>query len=97
MVSILDSQLKGRGFKSHPILEGNGVKSCQDRFLHTILVHIIIEKKKKKKPNFFLSEGIRYPRISILLEGEYLKDFKNKNKATSDKKNSITFRMYALL
>ncbi len=27
MVSKLDSQLECRGFKSHPILDGNGVKA----------------------------------------------------------------------
>jgi len=27
VLSKLDSQLEGRGFKSHPILDGNGVKA----------------------------------------------------------------------
>jgi len=27
VVSKLDSQFEGRGFKSHPILNGNGVKA----------------------------------------------------------------------
>ncbi len=30
MVSILDSQLEGRGFESHPILDGNGVKAMPE-------------------------------------------------------------------
>jgi len=29
VVSKLDSQLEGRGFKSHPILDGNGAKTMQ--------------------------------------------------------------------
>jgi len=27
VVSELDSRLEGRGFKSHPILDGNGIKA----------------------------------------------------------------------
>ncbi len=32
VVSKLDSQLEGRGFKSHPILDGNGVKAMPGSF-----------------------------------------------------------------
>jgi len=38
VVDKLDSQLKGRGFKSHPILYENGFKAMPTRFLYPILV-----------------------------------------------------------
>jgi len=44
--SKLDSQSKGRGFKSHPILDGNGVKTMPGRLKYPILVHSMIEKKE---------------------------------------------------
>ncbi len=37
--SKIDSRLKGRGFESCLILDGNGVKAMQGRFKYTILVH----------------------------------------------------------
>jgi len=43
--SKLDSRSKGRGFESHPILDGNGVKTMPGRLKCPILVHSIIEKK----------------------------------------------------
>jgi len=47
VVSELNSQLECRGFESHQILDGNGVKAMsKDRFLHPTLVHSIIEKKE---------------------------------------------------
>ncbi len=42
----LDSRSKGRGFKSHPILDGNGVKTMPGRLKYPILVHSLIEKKE---------------------------------------------------
>jgi len=45
VVSKPDSQLEGRGLKSHPILVEMVSKPCQDLFLHPILVHYI-EKKE---------------------------------------------------
>jgi len=42
VVSKLDSQLEGRGFETHPLLDGNGVKNMPG-----FLVHSIIEKKEK--------------------------------------------------
>jgi len=47
VVSVLDSWFEGHGFESHPIIDGNGVKPCQNQFLHPILVHSIIEKERK--------------------------------------------------
>jgi len=46
VVSTLNSQLEGRGFKTQPILDGNGVKAMPGLKLHPILVHSIIEKKE---------------------------------------------------
>ncbi len=44
--SKLDSRPKGRGFESHPILDGNGVKTMPGRLKYPILVHLMIEKKE---------------------------------------------------
>ena len=50
MVIELDSRSKGRGFESHPILDGNGVKALPGSIpVHLILVHSIHEKKENKK------------------------------------------------
>jgi len=48
VVSELNSQLKGRRFESHLIQNTRwkwGLKTCQDRFFHPILVRF---RKKKK-------------------------------------------------
>jgi hypothetical protein len=55
VVSKLNSRLEVREFESHPMLDGNGVKTM-DQFLHPILVHSIIEKKKQ----IFLNQFIFY-------------------------------------
>ncbi len=46
--SKLDSQLKGHGFESHPILDGNGVKTMPGWLKYPILVHWMIKKKENK-------------------------------------------------
>jgi len=44
--SKLDSRSKGCGFKSHPILDGNGVKTMPGQLKYPIMVHSMIEKKE---------------------------------------------------
>jgi hypothetical protein len=44
--SKLDSRSKGRWFKSHPILDGNGVKTMPVRLKYPILVRSMIENKE---------------------------------------------------
>ena len=47
VISKLDSRSEGRGFESHPILDGNGVKAMPGSIpVHPILVHSIHEKKE---------------------------------------------------
>jgi len=45
VVSKLDSQLEGRGFESHPILDGKCVNAMPG-LIPAILVHLIIEMKE---------------------------------------------------
>jgi len=46
VVSKLDSQLGGRGFETHPILDGNGVKAIPGSIPEPYRVHTKIKKKE---------------------------------------------------
>ncbi len=46
MVSVLDSRSKGRGFKSHPILDGNGFEAMPGSIDRLILVKSSNENKE---------------------------------------------------
>jgi len=46
VVCKLDSQLGGRGFETHPILDGNGVKAIPGSIPAPYRVHTIIKKRE---------------------------------------------------
>ncbi len=64
--------MKGRGFESQQILDGYGVKAMLERYLHPILVHLIVENKENigSQKGHTISEK-NWAKILAVLKVEY--------------------------